>query len=554
MDPRSTAQDVHRCDLCETAIAQSYCDFCHVNLCRPCIGEHISDEYETHKIVRFQDRKSTLIYPKCITHTPKNCEHQCKNCDNIFVCSSCTASEQHRGHIFVEVLKVYKTKKEVIEKDAEKLQNLISPKYEETALELDNQIANLDEEYKKLITVISKQGEEWHREMDIVINKMKTEIGEIKEKHRDILQKHLKEIKQIQSLINKTLLAMREIKVSREVTPTIEYSYKMSEFNKLPPKIKVMLPTFIPKFIDCEQLKSLFGQITPLSSVTEEGISSINQLNTPVKELLGKPELVAAIKIGFVPLINVTCLNEDRIWASGMTKEMKCFNINGSLHQTNTTRSGNSPRDLAVNSDGNLIYTDDKSNTVNLLKMGQTKELIRLQGWKPNKLCVTSTDDLLVTMYSDDKAQSKVVHYSGYTEKQTIQFDDECKPLYSRTNDIKYITENRNHDICVADYGAGAVVVVNQAGKLRWRYTGHRSFTKTQSFKPFGITTDSQSRILTADRDNHRIHILDQNGQFLRYIDNCDLESPFGLCVDNSDYLFVCECNKGNVKKIVYSK
>lgn len=82
---------------------------------------------------------------------------------------------------------------------------------------------------------------------------------------------------------------------------------------------------------------------------------------------------------------------------------MKCFNINGSLHQTNTTRSGNSPRDLAVNSDGNLIYTDDKSNTVNLLKMGQTKELIRLQGWVTCNMCVTSTGDLLVTMSSDDK-------------------------------------------------------------------------------------------------------------------------------------------------------
>uniref|UniRef100_K1R2Q3 Uncharacterized protein n=1 Tax=Magallana gigas TaxID=29159 RepID=K1R2Q3_MAGGI len=47
---------------------------------------------------------------------------------------------------------------------------------------------------------------------------------------------------------------------------------------------------------------------------------------------------------------------------------------------------------------------------------------------------------------------------------------------------IKYITENRNHDICVADCGAGAVVVVNQDGELRWRYIGHPSVTKNEPF------------------------------------------------------------------------
>nr|XP_034315564.1 uncharacterized protein LOC105349190 [Crassostrea gigas] len=552
MDPQSSAQDVHRCDLCETAIVHSYCDFCHVNLCKPCIGEHITDGYDKHKIVPFQDRRSTLVYSKCRTHPQKNCDLLCKNCNHLLVCSSCTASEQHRGHIFVDVTEVYKTKKNNIEKDTEELENLISPKYKEIAMDLENQLANLDGGYEKLTTTMSKQGEQWHTEIDIVINKMKTEISEIKVKHKDILQKHLDEIKRIQSLIKQTLLALNEIEKSTAVAPTIEYKSKNKEFSKLPPKVQVKLPTYIPKPIDREKLYSLFGHITPLSTATEENVLSQNQPNTSVRELLDEPELVVTIQTGYEKLRGVTFLDEDGVWTHGLTNKIKCFNINGSLLQTIGTKSGQRPNDIVVNSDGDLLYSDWKTRTVIKVKNGQTEELIRLQGWLLRQLCVTSTGDILVTMFSDDETQSKVVRYSGSTEKQTIQFDNKGKPLYSGNAKIKYITENRNHDVCVADLGACAVVVVNQDGKLRWRYTGHLSVTKNKPFTPYGITTDSQSRILTADSDNHCIHILDQNGQFLRYIDNCDLEAPFGLRMDNNDNLFVSEYNKGNVKKIKY--
>uniref|UniRef100_K1PTE4 Tripartite motif-containing protein 2 n=1 Tax=Magallana gigas TaxID=29159 RepID=K1PTE4_MAGGI len=464
------------------------------------------------------------------------------------------ASKQHKGHCFVEILEVYKTKREVVEKDKVELENHISPTYEKIAFDLEEQLTNLDGGYKKLTTTMSKQGEQWHREIDIIINKMKTEISEIKVKHRDILQKHLNEIKQIQSLIKQTLLDLGELEKSTEISRTIEYSSKIREFSKLPPKVNVSMPIFIPKTINSEKLYSLFGQITPLSTPTEENILSLNQLNTTVEELLDEPKLVATMKTGHNIFRCIACHSENRIWTSGETNEIKCFNSKGSLLQTVYTKSGVFPNDITVYSDGDLIVSDGGKKTVYKVNIGQTEELIRLEEWRPLNLCVTTTGDLLVTMYSDDKTQSKVVCYSGTAAKQTIQFDNIGKPLYSGNSTVKYITENRNHDICVADCGAGALVVVNQDGKLRWRYTGHPSTTKIQPFRPRGITTDSQSRILTADIDNHCIHILDQNGQFLRYIDNCDLKNPSGVSVDNNGYLFVCELKQSNVKKIKYSK
>ncbi|XP_048741777.2 E3 ubiquitin-protein ligase Midline-1-like [Ostrea edulis] len=553
MDPRHSAQDVIRCDLCETAIVQRYCDFCHVNLCIACIGKHIADDYDKHKVVPFQNRKSTLVYPKCKTHKTEKCKLHCKECD-MFVCSLCTAAAKHKGHTFLILSEIFNKRKLNIRKDSEEIENVISPTYKEMAIDLETQINNLDGEYVKFTTVVTKHGEEWHKEIDNAINKMKNEIVEMKIKHLEILKKHLDEIKQIQSLIEQSLITLEKLEESNEVSVTMEYRSKNKEFRKLPPKVRVSLPTFSPNTIDSKQLYKSLGSLIPLSFMTDENGSTLKKVETSPKELMGEPELVTAINTGYEKLRNVTCLSEEEFWTSADVSIMICFNVQGTASNTIKTKLGGWPRDIAVTSDGDLVYTDWKTKTVNKVKRGQTEEVIRLRGWKPLNLCVTSSSDLLVTMRSDDETQSKVVRYSGSTEKQAIQYDDEGKPLYSENNKIKYISENRNLDICVADFGAGAIVVVNQAGKLQFRYTGHSSTTKHKAFEPFGITTDSQSQILTADSNNHCIHILDQNGQFLRYIDNCDLKGPVGLCVDKIDNLFVAEFYSGNVKKIKYQQ
>lgn len=109
-------------------------------------------------------------------------------------------------------------------------------------------------------------------------------------------------------------------------------------------------------------------------------------------------------------------------------------------------------------------------------------EVIRLVGWTPRNVCVSSSDNLLVIMNSDDY-QTRVVRYYGSKEGQIIQLNQQGSPLYSSGN-LKYISENRNLDICVADWEAGSVVVVDQACRETPVYL-HRSFFNCQEIELF---------------------------------------------------------------------
>uniref|UniRef100_K1R2I8 Tripartite motif-containing protein 2 n=1 Tax=Magallana gigas TaxID=29159 RepID=K1R2I8_MAGGI len=335
------------------------------------------------------------------------------------------------------------------------------------------------------------------------------------------------------SEITQTVADLKKLLNTNDFSQVSAYKSMNAEFRKLPPQTSVSLPSFTPQTINREQIHQQFGFMSELVIKTEE----------PERLLINEPKVISVIETEFgesKKLHSVACLSQEEVWACGQDNMIRLYNLKGELVKAIHTKSRNNPENVTVTRNGDLLYTDADKRSVNIVKHLHIQKIIKCWGWRPFGVTSTSSGDLLVAMDSDDYKHTRIVRYSGSILLNCIEIADNGQPLFSSGRYIRYINENKNHDICVSDWYAGAVVVVNPTGKLRFNYTGPPSKTKG-SLYPYGITTDSQSRILIADDKNNCIHIIDQDGWFLRFIDNCDLHSPWGLCVDTNDNLFVAE-------------
>jgi sugar lactone lactonase YvrE len=135
---------------------------------------------------------------------------------------------------------------------------------------------------------------------------------------------------------------------------------------------------------------------------------------------------------------------------------------------------------------------------------------------------------------------------------QEIDRNEYDNPIYQGGWDPVFVTENNNGDIVASDINARAVVVVDRTGKFRFRYNDKPSGGQ-QKFCPTQIVTDSMGHIIVGDHLNHCLHILDQNGRFLRCVDS-GLYPPTGLSVDSEGRLWVGQRKSGEVKVIQYMK
>nr|XP_034325703.1 uncharacterized protein LOC117689272 isoform X6 [Crassostrea gigas] len=222
----------------------------------------------------------------------------------------------------------------------------------------------------------------------------------------------------------------------------------------------------------------------------------------------------------------------------GYSRELKLFDLQGHLLNTVgvTVKGG-----YLCMHNKQVVYTVQPNKAVRMISDNDTVVTMFTTGdWKPYGVTSAASGDLLVCLSIDD--QSKVVRYSSTgTVLQEIQYDSQCQPLYKKTN---YITENVNGDIIVTDWGKKAVIAVDRLGIFRYSYPDVTYAT---------VTTDSIGHVIVTDYLGDKIHMLDRDGRFLRYIiPEGGINRPRSVCILGDGEMMVGESLTGIAKRIKY--
>eukprot|EP00105_Crassostrea_gigas_P021094 XP_011440106.1 PREDICTED: uncharacterized protein LOC105337176 [Crassostrea gigas] len=542
MESKNEAQHFVGCDLCQQPVS-FFCRRCGVNLCDTCIAIHVRvKSTNVHEIVDFASKDDDDTC-HCDSHPQNDCSAYCKTCDAP-ICILCV-SIKHRSHEMSELSDKIEELLKIIAKENDRLQ---SSKHELERI-LDHtakMLSSISSYYKQRKDEVTARGEEWHKQIEKTVKKLHQELDDMQKEHEAVLQKQKKEFEEligkVDEMNGKTvkLQKSKNVKEMQSFVPVIQNRQTLNEVSQY------SFPTFYECKIDPNYLQTYFGYVEKMQ------VKKILLLDNEFKErelpgrgILDVPTVTSVIDTGFPAdekyksrLYDMAVIDDNKVWMGGESTELKLFDLQGHLHHTvNITELGM----YLCMYNKQVVYSDQSNKAVRMITDTDTVVTMFTTGdWKPRGVTSAASGDLLVCLIKYDKY--KVVRYSSTgTVLQEIQYDSQCQPLYKH---VAYITENVNGDIIVTDWDKKAVIAVDRLGIFRYSYSGVTCST---------VTTDSVGHVIVTDFQGNKIHMLDRDGRFLRYIiPDGGINKPRGVCILGHGEMMVGECKTGIAKRIKY--
>ncbi|XP_062605707.1 uncharacterized protein LOC134267529 [Saccostrea cucullata] len=457
----------------------------------------------------------------CFNHRPYLCAYACLDC-KVPVCLKCTKQE-HNKHKIGELFELME-EATAAKNDPKRLYHL---------KDIPSTDCSTWSELRKGYGIIRTRAKEQAKILHSMVNEILRETLNCTNEmeFRDL--EYLKKVEKESNLLKP---------YGEDEFPNIEgvFTYRDEEGFGIKSdysETKFRAPRFLEGIPNSKEIKAQFGNLKS---------SIIERRRQKERKLMFKPKLLFDIDSRSKYTLYVRYYHSNRILQSGTGPELYIFNEEGECLDNVQTKSGHGmPTGLAVMCDGTILYTDYNYKLIRAIKSDKSIEVLCHTEGKPNGICCTRSDDIIVCL--QDCPQGKVVRRdrTGNIERE---FEHEF------LKDPTAVCENINNDICITEESMRNVIVTDVDFDLRFMYDGNLKLGTFKKFTPRDICCDTFGHILIADFSNRVIHMIDENGHFMLYLltKEDDLSYPHGLCVDGENRLWVAERFSKKIKVFQY--
>ena len=462
-------------------------------------------------------------------------------------------TEKHKGHEFSKLTTVLSAKRDAMRDEMKELRDGTIREWEEVLKDAQriktDYLQDIDKTDKDLVA----RAEEMIKQVREILSQSQTTLRQMKKSGLDKLNA---QEKYLADRINNMKADVQKYEVClQHGDPNALLQFKpgtIQPTEKPPTLSTASIPVFTKGQNDAKSMQKKFGELSTENNSASKKPST-SQSSTGSKDSIGcktvapigqsgsgdsstRRSLIPnpSVQSGFdVDYYNpyIACVEGGLAWVKTGRNKLQLVDREGSVKDTINTDFGFN--DMTVTSDGDILLSDYDNNCIKSLSVQKKITTLFSTRWRPCGLCCLHNGDVVVTFHDD----SKVAVYSRDGQiRQTFNHIKLRRPWEVAVNKV-------NQDIYICDLegyyysSPGKLLAVGADGRLRYEYTGQSDSELT----PEDVCTDQMGHVLITDCQNHRVHILDQEGRFIQYIltKQQGLGRPVTIDVDREGYVWV---------------
>ena len=506
------------CAECDNLAAKFHCDSCGKALCAPCKENHLKEKATRHHAIVEYANKLNPKYLSgllCNTHNTTNPEFWCDTC-GAPICTTCI-TETHKGHTVSKITAFLSQQRDTMREEMKALRDNTVGSWEEVLNQAKQITADHLQKVDNIDQELVKRAKEVHKEVDTILLKARQTLKEMTKFGINQLKKQEKyladRVKQLQADVKHY-----EDKLTHaDANALLQFKPGSIQPTEKPPTLNTAsLPVFTKGHNDPKSMQKMLGElsITPRSLISNPSVQSKFDVHNSYPY--------------------IACMEGGLAWEKTERNKLQLVDRRGTVKDTISFDFGF--YGITITSDDHLLLADFNNNCIKSASPQQTITTLFRTSWEPYALCCLQNDDIVVGFRED----SKVVVYSREgkirQKLEGIKFGYPKRVAVNKVNQDIYICDQEEK---YANNSKGKVIAVGADGRLRYEYTGQGD----SEFTPVDVCTDQMGHVLIIDYSNHRVHMLDQKGQFIQYIltSQQGLHQPTTIGVDREGYIWVGE-------------